>query len=311
LAHRLVEGIFLHPNLGLVPTEITTDGQCSDRYKNAANLGDLGGGAPPLLGTFGSDFGGFSIGNASAFLSTRSVASRSLRRISSAALRSRSLASLSASSAARCRSSFAGSIGGCGGAMGFGEITLAGLGGTACASSRSIFCRLAALVAVSAASTSMSLISSRLAKQPRNGKLAARCALLQLWAHGIAALLEKPAPHNSAIKNLRDRFSQQMEQLPEAELRSLPLAELARQIHCSERHLMRLFHEKFGVSLRSQQIELRLRHACRLLADSRIKIASIAVESGYQNLGLFNATFKKHFGMTSGEWRRNQTNLRQ
>ena len=41
-----------------------------------------------------------------------------------------------------------------------------------------------------------------------------------------------------------------------------------------------------------------------LLADSRIYIASIASESGYNSLTLFNATFKKRFGMTPSEWRR-------
>jgi AraC-like DNA-binding protein len=149
---------------------------------------------------------------------------------------------------------------------------------------------------------------SRLMQQPHADKLAVRCGLLQLWANGVTGLFEKPALNDSVGKNLRERFHQLMEQLPEAKLLELSLAELAGQIHCSERHLERLFRKKFGVSLRSHQIELRLQQACRLLADPRIKIASIAVESGYQNLGLFNATFKKRFGMTPGQWRRGVPN---
>lgn len=148
---------------------------------------------------------------------------------------------------------------------------------------------------------------SRLLEKPPGNKLAMRCALLRLWADGLACLFDKPVSDDFTGRNLRERFHELVEQLPESKLLELTLAELARQVHCSERHLERLFREKFGVSLRSQQVELRLQQACRLLADSRIKIASIAAESGYQNLGLFNAMFKKRFGMTPSEWRRNLT----
>jgi AraC-like DNA-binding protein len=145
---------------------------------------------------------------------------------------------------------------------------------------------------------------SKLAEQPHGEKLEVRCALLQLWANGMAGLSGKTALNDSGEKKLRERLLQLMEQLPEAELLELSLPDIARQLHCSERHLGRLFRQKFGLSFRSHQIELRLQRACRLLADSRIKIAGIACESGYQHLGLFNATFKKHFGMTPSEWRR-------
>jgi AraC-like DNA-binding protein len=145
---------------------------------------------------------------------------------------------------------------------------------------------------------------SRLMEQPRSEKLALRCALLQLWANEMAGLFDKSALNDSDERKLRGRFRQLTEQLPEAELLELSLAELARQLHCSERHLGRLFHQKFGVSFRGHQIELRLQRACRLLADSRIKIAGIASESGYHHLAHFNANFKRRFGMTPGKWRR-------
>jgi AraC-like DNA-binding protein len=145
---------------------------------------------------------------------------------------------------------------------------------------------------------------SGLVKQPRVQKLALRCALLQLWAEGIAGLFARPERAGAGGNKLRVRFSELAEQLPEAELFGLSLGDLSRQLHCSERHLGRLFRQKFGVSFRSHQIELRLQRACHLLADTGIKIASIAHESGYHHLGLFNATFKRRFGMTPGEWRR-------
>lgn len=134
--------------------------------------------------------------------------------------------------------------------------------------------------------------------------LAIRCALLQLWANGIAELFGAPEPEKSETPKLRDHFSRLVEQLPEAELLNFSPADLAEQLRCSERHFRRLFQKKFGVPFRQHQIELRLQRASRLLCDSNLKIASIAGESGYHHLGLFNSAFKRRFGMTPGEWRR-------
>jgi AraC-like DNA-binding protein len=145
---------------------------------------------------------------------------------------------------------------------------------------------------------------SRLVEQPSAEKLALRCALLQLWAEGIAGLFARPNRAGSGGKKLRERFAELSEQLPESELFGLSLGDLARQLHCSERHLGRLFRQTFGVPFRSHQIELRLHHAREMLSDASINIASIAKESGYGHRGLFNATFKKRFGMTPSEWRR-------
>jgi AraC family transcriptional regulator len=49
---------------------------------------------------------------------------------------------------------------------------------------------------------------------------------------------------------------------------------------------------------------LRLQRARHLLSHSDAKIINVALDSGYHHLGLFNAKFKKRFGMTPGDWRR-------
>jgi len=77
---------------------------------------------------------------------------------------------------------------------------------------------------------------SRLVEQPCNKKLAMRCALLHLWAKGIAGLLGRSALNLTSEKKLRERFNQLMEQLPEAEMLELSSAEIARHSDCSERH---------------------------------------------------------------------------
>ena len=144
---------------------------------------------------------------------------------------------------------------------------------------------------------------ARLCRQPFPERLDNRCSLLQLWATGIAGFFDKPV-EAPGPRQLRDRFREMVDQMPEAELSEHSLSDLALRLQCSERHFSRLFREEFGVALRSRQIELRLQRALQLLANPQIKISHIANESGYRHIGLFNSLFKKRYGLTPSEWRR-------
>ncbi len=106
---------------------------------------------------------------------------------------------------------------------------------------------------------------TRLVNQSHAEELPARVALLQLWATAVSAVLSAPAASFSNGNKLRERFRHLLAQMPEKELAGHSLAELARQLHCSERHFSRLFREEFGVPLRTRQIELRLQRARQLL----------------------------------------------
>ena len=64
-----------------------------------------------------------------------------------------------------------------------------------------------------------------------------------------------------------------------------------------------MFLKEFGVAFRARQIELRLQRALKLLVESNDKIIAIANDSGYRHIGLFNAMFKKRFGVTPSDWR--------
>lgn len=103
---------------------------------------------------------------------------------------------------------------------------------------------------------------------------------------------------------IHDRFHQLVHQMPESEMITHTPEALAGFCHCSVRHFSRLFRQHFGAPLRSKQTELRLQKARQLLTEGNAKIIQVALESGYRHLGLFNATFKKHSGMTPSQWRR-------
>lgn len=143
---------------------------------------------------------------------------------------------------------------------------------------------------------------TRLAVHPQREGLAARLALLQLWVGSVASLLPA-AGAAAAAHNLRERFRQFVGKMSEAELAVRSLTQLAGELHCSERHFSRLFQEEFKISLRAQRSQLRLQRARQLLAKSDAKIINVAYESGYTHVGLFNTTFKRHFGVTPRQWR--------
>jgi AraC-like DNA-binding protein len=147
---------------------------------------------------------------------------------------------------------------------------------------------------------------ARLTAPPQRDNLAARSALLQLWSQIVSgAFRPKPAasPEN---RTLLERFRQLLAQMPDAELATRSLPELAGQLQCSERHFSRIFRKEFGVPLRVRQTQLRLQRACELLMNDGARINSVAIESGYRHLGLFNAMFKKKYGLTPSAWRQKQ-----
>lgn len=145
---------------------------------------------------------------------------------------------------------------------------------------------------------------SRLAHQAWPESLPSRAALVQFWAQAVVGLLPRPAADTGGNKlELQQRFRQLVAKLPDAELSRLSLSQLAGMLGCSEQHFRRLFLQEFGVSLRARQTESRLRRASQLLADTGDTISNIAFESGYHHRGLFNAMFKKRFGLTPSAWR--------
>jgi AraC-like DNA-binding protein len=144
---------------------------------------------------------------------------------------------------------------------------------------------------------------------PEN-RLTCRCQMLSIAALALENELARRPLETHKSPAARDRFSQLMAELPAAEIQHLSISELARRCGCSERHFSRLFRNYFGFSIRAKQMELRLQKAQQLLRESDTKVINVALESGFRHLGLFNAMFKKRFGMTPTEWRQQDSRKR-
>jgi AraC-like DNA-binding protein len=89
------------------------------------------------------------------------------------------------------------------------------------------------------------------------------------------------------------------------DLLTLSVDELCSRFGCGRRQLSRLFHQHFSVSLSTLKMEMRLLKAVSLLRNPEAKIANVAAECGFKHLGLFNTCFRKRFGSSPTQWRKN------
>ena len=140
-------------------------------------------------------------------------------------------------------------------------------------------------------------------EEPRHSLLY-RARLLGLAADLLNAEL---LPQREAGKRhiaARERFEHLIQRMPAAEIQNRTVGELAEECGCSERHFSRIFRHYFGFSIRAKQIEMRLQKARQMLQESDARMIYVAMESGFRHLSLFNAVFKKRFGLTPSEWRR-------
>jgi AraC-like DNA-binding protein len=112
--------------------------------------------------------------------------------------------------------------------------------------------------------------------------------------------------HSQPVGFIRseDHVIQTFEKLSTTELARLSVPELAAKFGCSRRHLNRLFHQYFGVSVAALRMEMRLLKAVALLRDPDAKIITVAEDCGFNHLGLFSICFKRRFGTTPGQWRK-------
>ena len=86
---------------------------------------------------------------------------------------------------------------------------------------------------------------------------------------------------------------------------ALTLMSLCNEIHYSLPHISRKFKTEVGVNFNKYLTEIRMKEACRLIANTGKKISEIANLTGYSDIKHFQYTFKKITGNSPQEFRRN------
>ena len=84
----------------------------------------------------------------------------------------------------------------------------------------------------------------------------------------------------------------------------LDLEELARAAHVSPRHFSRSFRATFGETPHQYLLTRRIERARHLLRTTDLKVAEICLAVGFQGVGSFTTTFRRHVGMSPTAYRR-------
>ncbi len=84
----------------------------------------------------------------------------------------------------------------------------------------------------------------------------------------------------------------------------LSLSYIAEQLNVSPAYLSGLFKKECGCTLTEYVNRMRLEQAIRLLSDAEKQIQTIAYECGFQDPNYFIRLFKRHTGMTPGQYRK-------
>jgi hemolysin activation/secretion protein/AraC-like DNA-binding protein len=152
---------------------------------------------------------------------------------------------------------------------------------------------------------------AQLFAQDSASTLSNRLAFAQAFAEMVGPQLRdalcKERVTEKTQQDAKWRLRQIISEIPESELSGLSLEDLARMLHCCERHASRLFREECGTGFLSYVAALRLKTACQLLAQGNLKIIDVALQSGHGSMAHFNYAFKRRFQMTPTEWRERQS----
>jgi AraC family transcriptional regulator, regulatory protein of adaptative response / DNA-3-methyladenine glycosylase II len=85
------------------------------------------------------------------------------------------------------------------------------------------------------------------------------------------------------------------------------VAQLARELGVSERHLRRAIERELGVSPAALAQTYRLLLAKRLLADTSLSVTRIAFASGFQSVSRFNSVFRERYRLSPTALRRQRS----
>lgn len=126
--------------------------------------------------------------------------------------------------------------------------------------------------------------------------------LFENWARGIRRQIH---PEDSA-KTIPPAMLK-VRRLLDADFRTIPpLDELAEVAAMSRSHLCHRFRESFGSSISEYVIRKRMSAAQRLLYEVELRPGDIAEAVGYPDIYQFSKQFKKTFGVSPTQYRKNQ-----
>ena len=112
----------------------------------------------------------------------------------------------------------------------------------------------------------------------------------------------------SEMSKKKSQWLQQLKEVMQAhDSQTYTVKDLCEKFNYSRMQLNRLFNTYLNTSPHQYLIDYKLSYAQSLLRNSDLKLADIAMATGYSTLSQFNTNFKKKFGMTPKEYRHPKT----
>lgn len=84
----------------------------------------------------------------------------------------------------------------------------------------------------------------------------------------------------------------------------LTLEDLAAEARISKFHFARLFRQKTGTTPHAYILQVRLEAACRLLAETDLRVKQVAARTGFRNVAALGTAFTRKRGLTPSAFRR-------
>jgi AraC family L-rhamnose operon transcriptional activator RhaR/AraC family L-rhamnose operon regulatory protein RhaS len=123
------------------------------------------------------------------------------------------------------------------------------------------------------------------------------CRILDLICDGYDHALQH-GPQSS-----EDRIIRLEEYLQHHFAEKFTTAWMCRQAMVSRTQLFTLFQRYFQTPPLERLVQIRMRHACRLLHETTLPIGQIAAQCGYDSQSLFTLHFRQRHGMTPRQFR--------
>jgi AraC-like DNA-binding protein len=83
----------------------------------------------------------------------------------------------------------------------------------------------------------------------------------------------------------------------------LSLDRIAQQVHVSRFHFLRAFRQAYDETPHAYLTRLRMAHARELLAATELSVTDICLTVGYESLGSFSTSFRRHVGHSPYNYR--------
>ena len=90
-------------------------------------------------------------------------------------------------------------------------------------------------------------------------------------------------------------------------MKPIRVEEIAERMHLDRRYLSRLFRQKTGQTIQGYLLSVRMQQAVRFLSQG-ISVGETAERCGYSDAFLFSKMFKKVYGVSPANWKKQREN---